>query len=90
MAKVLIPSGLRHLTQQQSMVAVDSTDLFAALKQLGQRFPDIKPYLFDENENYNPAMGIFVNDKMIPIPQQSQFKLTTTDHIALVPAIAGG
>jgi molybdopterin synthase sulfur carrier subunit len=87
--KVSIPSAFRRHTEGADHYDCDGADLPALLDSLGNRFPDLKPHLRDEQGNVRRFLNIYVNDEDVRfLGKDYQFK--EGDEVMLVPSIAGG
>ena len=47
MAKVIIPTPLRRFTENQPTLVTQSTTVFAAIEELGNKYPGLAPHLFN-------------------------------------------
>jgi molybdopterin synthase sulfur carrier subunit len=87
---VRIPTPLRKYTAGQDLIAVEGATVGAALTDLGQRHPDLRPRLYDDAGNLRRFINIFANNEDIRFLDGPDTALKAGDEISLVPAIAGG
>ena len=87
--KVSIPSAFRRHTEGSDHYDCAAADLPALLDSLGNRFPELKPHLRDDQGNVRRFLNIYVNDEDIRFLDQD-YKFKEGDEVTLVPSIAGG
>jgi sulfur-carrier protein len=87
--KISIPSAFRRHTEGADHYECEVADLAALLDSLGNRFPDLKPHLRDEQGNVRRFLNIYVNDEDIRFLGKD-YKFKEGDEVTLVPSIAGG
>ncbi|MDR1806417.1 MAG: MoaD/ThiS family protein [Propionibacteriaceae bacterium] len=90
MAKLSIPTALRAYTERQAKVDADGATVGAALAALADRYPDLRPHLFDEAGELRGFVNVFVGDTNIRSLAGLATPVTPDSVVALVPAIAGG
>ena len=88
--KVIIPTALRKHTGGVNHVSVVAATVNDALHRLIEIHPDLRSSLFDDSERLVSFVGVFVNERNIRDLDHEATKLTESDEILLVPAIAGG
>ena len=88
--KVRIPTPLRKLTEQQSVVEVEGGKIFEVINELESKFSGIKARLCDEDGNVRRFVNIFVNEEDIRFMKGTETEVKDGDEISIVPAIAGG
>src|SRR5687768_4807565 len=88
--KVLIPTPLRKLTNNEEVVEVDAGTIGDAILELQSRFPGIKERLLDDSGAVRRFVNVYVNEEDIRFLQDQQTKLSDGDEISIIPAIAGG
>lgn len=88
--KVLIPTPLRKLTNNEEVVEVDAGTIGDAIQELQSRFPGIKERLLDDSGAVRRFVNVYVNEEDIRFLQDQQTKLSDGDEISIIPAIAGG
>ena len=86
---VSIPSAFRRHTEGLDQFACTATNLNELLDALGNRFPELKPHLRDEQGKVRRFLNIYVNDEDIRFLEKD-YRFTEGDQVTLVPSIAGG
>ena len=86
---VSIPSAFRRHTENLDKFQCAAAGLPDLLDTLGQRFPELKPHLRDEQGKLRRFLNIYVNDEDIRF-LGSDYKFKDGDEVTLVPSIAGG
>lgn len=87
--KVQVPTPMREQSGGKAEVEVKGDTVQAALDDLVQQFPGLKPKLFD-NGKLRPYVNVFVNDEDIRYLDEMQTPVTDGVIVALIPAVAGG
>lgn len=90
MAKIRIPSQLRNEVENQSEVEIAGSNVGEALSALSEKFPALKPRLFDENGKLRRYVNIYLDDEDIRFLDDLETTIEASSELALVPAIAGG
>ncbi len=88
--KVLIPTPLQNLTNNQATIECQATNIKEMLNDLEQNFPGIKSRICDENGNIRRFVNFYVNSEDIRFLQGTDTALKDGDEVSIVPAIAGG
>ena len=86
---VSIPSAFRRHTENVDTFQCAAATLPDLLDALGERFPELKPHLRDEQGKVRRFLNIYVNDEDIRFLGKD-YKFKDGDEITLVPSIAGG
>jgi sulfur-carrier protein len=86
---VSIPSAFRRHTENLDTFQCSAGALPDLLDTLGDRFPELKPHLRDEQGKVRRFLNIYVNDEDIRF-LGSDYKFKDGDEVTLVPSIAGG
>jgi sulfur-carrier protein len=86
---ISIPSAFRRHTDGLDRFDCTATDLNELLDALGNRFPQLKPHLRDEQGKVRRFLNIYVNDEDIRFLEKG-YKFAEGDQVTLVPSIAGG
>ena len=90
MNSIRIPTPLRPYTDNLKEVQVDASNVGEALHVLTDRYPNLKPHLFDENGNLRAYVNIFVQQEDVRNLRGQATPLTGNDRLMIVPSIAGG
>jgi molybdopterin synthase sulfur carrier subunit len=88
--KVLIPTPLRNLTNNQADVSAEGNSVLELIENLGKNFPGLKDRLCDENGKIRRFVNIYLNEEDIRFLQGEATALKSGDQVSIVPAIAGG
>jgi molybdopterin synthase sulfur carrier subunit len=85
-----IPGPLRRLSAGEVTVVVEATDLGSAIEALDARYPGFKDRLLDEHGELRQFVNVYLNDEDVRLGPGLQAKVSETDEISIVPAVAGG
>jgi molybdopterin synthase sulfur carrier subunit len=85
-----IPGPLRSLSGGEATVTVDASDLRSAIDQLDAKFPGFRGRLLDDDGQPRQFVNLFLNDEDVRLGRGLDAPVTSTDEIAIVPAVAGG
>lgn len=89
--KVLIPSTLRTLTENQTTISLDAEGTVAdALSALDTRYPGIGERLRDDTGEIRRFVNIYVNGDDVRFLDGIATALKAGDEVSIVPAMAGG
>ena len=90
MAQFRIPGPLRRLSDGQTTVEVEASDLSTAIEALDARFPGFKDRLLDESGQLRQFVNVYLNDEDVRLGAGLGSKVREKDEISIVPAVAGG
>jgi adenylyltransferase/sulfurtransferase len=85
-----IPTPLRSYTDGQSEVSVQGQNVAAAMDDLIQLYPSLRPHLFNGNGQLRAFVNLFLNNENIRDLQGVETPLQEDDKLLLIPSIAGG
>ena len=88
--KVLIPTPLRKLTQDQAEVSVEGATIQQLIDAMGASYPGLKDRLCDEQGKIRRFVNIYLNEEDIRFLQGEATAVKEGDNVSIVPAIAGG
>lgn len=88
--KVLIPTPLQKLTQDQATVECEAGDISELLEALEQNCPGIKARICDEEGKLRRFVNFYVNNEDIRFLDGQSTSLADGDEVSIIPAIAGG
>ena len=88
--KVRIPSPLQKLTNNQSEVQIEASNIDELLAGLEKNYPGIKERLCDAEGKLRRFVNVYVNEEDIRFLQGQETKVKSGDDISIIPAIAGG
>jgi molybdopterin converting factor small subunit len=87
---VHIPTPLRKYTDGEAAVEVAGDTVDAVLRTLVDDHPDLKPNLFNEDDELRQFVNLYVNDEDIRYGDGVETTLEPGDELSIVPSIAGG
>ena len=90
MAQFRIPGPLRRLSEGQITVAVEASDLGAAIDALDARYPGFKERLLDDKGELRQFVNVYLNDEDVRLGPGLKASVGDKDEISIVPAVAGG
>lgn len=88
--KVLIPTPLQKLTNDQATVECDGANISALLESLESSCPGIKARLCDDQGQLRRFVNFYVNSEDIRFLDGINTSLKDGDEVSIIPAIAGG
>ncbi|MBD1831535.1 MoaD/ThiS family protein [Trichocoleus sp. FACHB-90] len=88
--KVLIPTPLQKLTNNQAAVEGNGSTISELLESLEQSFPGIKMRLCDEQGEVRRFVNFYVNSEDIRFLEGAKTPLKEGDEVSIVAAQAGG
>lgn len=88
--KVLIPTPLQKLTNDQATVECEGTTVSELLEALESSCPGIKGRLCDDQGALRRFVNFYVNNEDIRFLQGIETPLTDGDEVSIIPAIVGG
>lgn len=88
--RVLIPTPLQRLTENQAEVSVEGGDIREVISNLEVKFPGVKARLCDEHGALRRFVNIYLNEEDIRFLKGESTPLKDGDELSIVPAIAGG
>ena len=87
---VRIPTPLRSLTGGSAEVQAQAGTVHDLVDDLARQFPGLKERLVDDHGAIRRFVNLYVNEEDIRFLQGAETALKDGDHVAIVPAIAGG
>jgi molybdopterin synthase sulfur carrier subunit len=90
MAKIRIPMPLRKLTNDQDVVSSDAGTLAEAVEGLDAEYPGLRDRILDEAGQIRRFVNVYVNGEDVRFLDNVNTKLTASDEVSIVPAVAGG
>jgi sulfur-carrier protein len=88
--RVLIPTPLQRLTDNQTEVVVEGSDVREMIGHLEAKFPGVRARLCDDTGALRRFVNIYVNEEDIRFLKGEATPLQDGDEVSIVPAIAGG
>lgn len=89
MASIRIPTPLRAYTGNQAQVTIEGGTVGAALSNLVEQYPDLKPHIFQDEQLRN-FVNIFLGEENITFLQGMDTELDPDASLRIIPSIAGG
>ncbi len=90
MAILKIPTPLRTYTDGQVEVKVGGKNVAQAMDQLVDRYPALKPHLYNGDGKLRPFVNLFVGENNVKDLQGLDTPLADDARVLLIPSIAGG
>ncbi|HEY9885023.1 MAG TPA: MoaD/ThiS family protein [Thermosynechococcaceae cyanobacterium] len=88
--KVLIPTPLQKLTNNQATVECNADTVSDLLESLEASCPGIKARLCDDKGELRRFVNFYVNSEDIRFLEGAKTPLKDGDEVSIIPAIAGG
>jgi sulfur-carrier protein len=88
--KVLIPTPLQKLTNEQATLECSAGNISELLESLEQSCPGIKARLCDDRGELRRFVNFYVNNEDIRFLDGPSTSLQDGDEVSIIPAIAGG
>lgn len=88
--KVLIPTPLQKLTNNQATLECTGSTIAELLESLESSCPGIKGRLCDDEGALRRFVNFYVNSEDIRFLQGVETPLSDGDEVSIIPAIAGG
>lgn len=88
--KVLIPTPLQKLTNNQATVECNADTVSDLLESLETRCPGIKARLCNDQGELRRFVNFYVNSEDIRFLDGANTPLKDGDEVSIIPAIAGG
>ncbi|MFB6264951.1 MAG: ubiquitin-like small modifier protein 1 [Bradymonadaceae bacterium] len=87
---VRIPTPLRKHTDGEEEVEVSGSTAGEVLKNLAERYPELRDKLFDEDGGLRRFVNVFANEEDIRHAEELETTVEDGDQVSIVPAMAGG
>jgi MoaD family protein len=88
--KVRIPTPLRKLTGDKSIVEAEGKNIGELVDSLEKNFKGIKQRLCEEDGNLRRFINIYLNEEDIRFIKGKETPVKDGDEVSIIPAIAGG
>ena len=88
--KIKIPAQLRTLTEGAEVVEATGATVGEALADLGGRYTDIAPRLFDDAGQLRRFVNVYVGDEDIRFTDGLATEVSEGERLTILPAVAGG
>jgi len=87
---IKVPGALRQQTGETTTVEVEASNVAQALERLEVLYPQLRPFLRDEQGMLRPKVQVYLNDAHVRFHQGLETPLSDGDQIYVVPTIMGG
>jgi molybdopterin converting factor small subunit len=88
--KIKIPAQLRTLTQGVDLVEASGGTVGEVLTDLGGRYTEIAPRIFDEAGELRRFVNVYVGDEDIRFTEGLATQVPEGGKVTILPAVAGG
>ena len=85
-----IPTPLRSYTNGQVEVTLSGGNVSEVMHQLVEKYPTLKPHLYNGDGQLRPFVNLFVGENNINDLQGLDTPLENNTRLILIPSIAGG
>ena len=85
-----IPTPLRSYTNGQVEVTLSGSNVSEVMGQLVEKYPTLKPHLYNGDGQLRPFVNLFVGENNISDLQGLDTPLENNTRVILIPSIAGG
>ncbi len=89
MASIKIPTPLRPYTGGEAQVAVSGSTVGEALNDLTDRYPELRPHLFN-GADLRSFVNVFLGDEDVRFLDGLNTQIEDGDSLRIIPSIAGG
>ena len=87
--KVVLSGNLRRYTAFEGEVQLDATGIAEALDALVERYPDLKPVVYDADGKLRSVHRLYLNGDVLEVGD-TDHDLGPADELGILTAIAGG
>lgn len=88
--RILLSGNLRRFTEYESELEFDATSIPSALEQLVERYPDLRPVLYDGENQLRTLHRLHLNGEIISTQVMQTAELSADDELGIITALAGG
>ena len=86
---IVLSGNLRRYASFEGEVELDAISVRVALDTLVERFPDLKPVLYDATGKPRSVHRLYLNGELLEV-EDTDHALEPTDELGILTAIAGG
>ena len=87
---VRLPTMLRPAAGGQAVVHADGATVGEVFEDLVRQYPELKVLVFGPDGDLHRHLNVFLNDDDVRYLGRLDAKVTETDELTLMPAVAGG
>ena len=84
MATIILSSTLTQFTENNGKFAITGKTLFGVLLNTIQKYPHLRPYLFDVKGDLTPAMKFYLNEENISTKRWHNLPITNSDVLSIL------
>jgi molybdopterin synthase sulfur carrier subunit len=86
---IVLSGNLRRFASFEGEVQLEADTVTKALDALVERFPDLRPVLYDANGTPRSVHRLYLNGEVLDLGETDR-KLKPMDELGILTAIAGG
>ena len=86
---IVLSGNLRRYTSFEGEVELDANSVSKALDALVERFPDLKPVMYEATGKPRSVHRLYLNGEVLEVGD-TDHALAPTDELGILTAIAGG
>jgi len=86
---LVLSGNLRRFASFEGEVQLAATTVSEALDSLVERFPDLKPVLYDANGKPRSVHRLYLNGAVLDV-SDTDHSLEPADELGILTAVAGG
>jgi molybdopterin synthase sulfur carrier subunit len=90
MAKVIIPTLLRKLTDNASTVEIEAETVKEVIERLDEKYPGFQARVCDCEGQLHRFINIYVDGEDVRFLEGTATRIPKGAEVSIVPAIAGG
>ena len=90
MATVRIPPVLRPSVGGEKELSAEGSSVGEILRELASRHPDTESQLFSSDGELNRYVNVYLNDEDVRVLDGLDTRVSETDTLVILPAMAGG
>ncbi|WP_432324128.1 MoaD/ThiS family protein [Yersinia enterocolitica] len=87
MAEIMIPNQFKQYSTSDSVFITNADTVSNALKDLTNKHPMLKTYIFDSDHEIKGFINIFVDEEMV---EDLSTPIVKSTRIQIILAVAGG
>ncbi|MGH7544187.1 MAG: molybdopterin-synthase adenylyltransferase MoeB [Gemmatimonadota bacterium] len=90
MPKIMIPTPLRPLADNQARLEVEGGTVAEAMRALIERYPRLRGHLYDDEGRLRSFVNVYVGEDDIRYRERAETRVEPDTEISIVPSVAGG
>lgn len=88
--EVRLPTLLRPAAEGQASVSLDGSTVGDVLRALVSSYPSLTGQVLTEDGSLHKFVNVYLNDDDVRYLDKLETKVTDTDVLSILPAVAGG